>query len=112
MEYDSPWKDVLERLFQAAVELCFPAVAGQIQWSQGIEFLDKEFQKITRGAESGKRTVDKLAQVWRQDGAAEWVLVHVEIQAHRELDFAERMFDYYCRIRQRYHRDVASLAFL
>jgi predicted transposase/invertase (TIGR01784 family) len=40
------------------------------------------------------------------------VLIHVEVQNQPESNFAERMFCYYYRIRDRYSRQVASFAVL
>ncbi|MFO1423609.1 MAG: hypothetical protein U1F70_08135 [Candidatus Competibacteraceae bacterium] len=40
------------------------------------------------------------------------MLVHVEVQGQYEARFAERMFTYYTRIRDRYQRPVGSLAVL
>jgi hypothetical protein len=56
--------------------------------------------------------VDKLVKVWRRGGQEAWVLVHVEVQAKRQADFAGRMSDYNASIWRRYRRDVASLAVL
>jgi predicted transposase YdaD len=111
-DYDSPWKDILESYFQSALELCFPQIARQINWSKGVQLLSKEFQKIVRRSELGRRSVDVLAQVWSVAGQEQWVLLHVEVQAQRDPDFPRRMFDYYSRICQRYNRPVASLAIL
>jgi hypothetical protein len=111
-DYDSPWKDILETYFQSALELCFPQIARQVDWSKGVQLLDKEFQKIVRRSELGRRNVDVLAQVWTIAGREQWVLLHVEVQAQRDPDFPRRMFDYYSRICQRYNRPVASLAIL
>ena len=57
-DYDSPWKDILETYFQPALELCFPQIARQINWSKGVQLLSKEFQKIVRRSELGRRSVD------------------------------------------------------
>jgi len=38
-DYDSPWKDILETYFQPALELCFPRIARQINWSKGVQLL-------------------------------------------------------------------------
>lgn len=103
-DYDSPWKEALERYFPEAHE--------DIDWSRGYEFLDKELQQVVRDAASGKRHVDKLAKVWRKGGAEVWVLVHVEVQAQVDADFAERMYQYNYRLFDRYHRQVASLGVL
>lgn len=111
-DYDSPWKDILETYFQSALELCFPRIARQINWAKGVQLLSKEFQKIVRRSELGRRNVDVLVQVWSRTGQAHWVLLHVEVQAQREAAFPRRMFDYHSRICQRYNRPVVSLAIL
>jgi hypothetical protein len=46
-DYDSPWKDILETYFQSALELCFPQIARQINWSKGVQLLSKEFWTFT-----------------------------------------------------------------
>ncbi|AHF02384.1 hypothetical protein THIAE_09500 [Thiomicrospira aerophila AL3] len=40
------------------------------------------------------------------DGQSHWVLIHVEVQGEPEVDFAERMFKYNYRIRNKYAKDV------
>jgi hypothetical protein len=92
--------------------LCFPRIARQINWARGVQLLSKEFQKLVRRSELGRRNVDVLVQVWTMTGREQWVLLHVEVQAQRDPAFPRRMFDYYSRICQRYDRPVASLAIL
>jgi hypothetical protein len=79
-DYDSPWKDVLERYFPAFLAFFFPAIDAAIDWAHGYEFLDKELQQIARDAQLGRRYADKLIKVWRRDGDEVWVLIHVEVQ--------------------------------
>jgi hypothetical protein len=110
--YDPPWKKILSVFFRPALELCFPAIAADIDWEKGCEFLDKEFEQIVRQSETGSRYVDKLAKVWRNNGSEQWVLLHVEVQVQWEADLARRLFDYYSRIRQRYDRPVATIVIL
>jgi hypothetical protein len=111
-DYDNPWKEALTVYFQPFMAFFFPAIADSIDWERGYEFLDKEFQQITRDAESGRVYADKLVKVWRADGAEVWVLIHVEIQSQVQADFAERMYVYNYRIFDRYRRPVVSLAVL
>ncbi len=111
-DFDTPWKDVLEIYFEDFVSFFFPQAHAGIDWNQGFEFLDKELQQVVRDAELGKRLVDKLVKIYRMAGEETWVLIHIEIQGQREIDFAERMFVYYYRIYDRYRRSVASLAVL
>lgn len=74
--------------------------------------MDKEFQKITRTAQTGRRHVDKLVEVHLRGGQETWVLIHIEVQGTQEADFAKRMFVYYYRIFDKYQRPPVSLAVL
>ncbi|TBU88680.1 hypothetical protein DNJ95_17865 [Stutzerimonas kirkiae] len=111
-DHDSPWKEALEVFFQPFLQLLFPDIEALVDWRQPPLFLDKELQKITGDAESGRRYVDKLARVLLLDGEERWLLVHTEVQGTPERDFAERMYRYYSRIRERYRLAVISLAVL
>jgi len=111
-DYDSVWKEALDRYFEAFLALLFPQIHRLIDWSRGYESLDKEFQQIVREAEVGRRYVDKLVKVWTLDGVECWVLIHVEIQTTREAEFPRRMYVYNYRVFDRYNRAVASLAVL
>jgi len=111
-DHDSPWKEALELRFPEFLALLFPAVYGLISWQQEVTFLDKELQQILPNAENGRTYADKLVQVECIDGVTRWVLVHVEVQGEPEAAFAERMFKYNYRIRDKYAKDVISLAVL
>src|SRR3954470_22324032 len=67
-DYDSPWKDILERYLADFLAFFFPQAHTAIDWSLGYTFLDKELQAVMRDAELGRRLADKLVQVWRRDG--------------------------------------------
>ncbi|TBV04168.1 hypothetical protein [Stutzerimonas kirkiae] len=111
-DLDSPWKEALEVFFQPFLQLLFPDIEALIDWRQPVAFLDKELQKIAGAAEGGRRYVDKLARVRLLDGAEHWLLIHTEVQGEPQRDFAERMYRYYSRIRERYQLPVISLAVL
>jgi hypothetical protein len=109
---DSPWKEILEAYFPQAMQFFFPQTAALIDWERPHEFLDKEFQQITREAEQGRRYADKLVRVWQLDGEEIWLLIHVEIQATPEDTFEERMFSYNLRIFDKFGKPAISLAIL
>ncbi len=111
-DFDSPWKDVLDLFFEAALEFFFPAAHVQIDWARGYEFLDKELQKITADAALGRRVADKLVKVWLKTGQELWVLLHLEVQGQRETDFATRVYVYNFRIFDRFNAPVASFVIL
>jgi hypothetical protein len=111
-DYDGAWKETLERFLPQFLELAFPAIHRAVDWSKPVRFLDTELQEIVRAAEAGTLRVDKLVEVVRFDGVEDWLLIHAEVQTQREAGFAERMFDYHCRIRNRFERPLVSLAVL
>jgi hypothetical protein len=39
-DFDSPWKDVLNRYFPQFMEFFFPEAYRDIDWDKGHEFLD------------------------------------------------------------------------
>lgn len=111
-DFDSPWKDLLDELFEPFMAFFFPAVHVAIDWSREIEFLDKELQKITADAPLGRRFVDKLVKVWLKNGQQTWVLTHVEIQGTYDIDLPFRLFVYYYRIFDRYQAQIATFSVL
>ncbi|MBI4601136.1 MAG: cytosolic protein, partial [Planctomycetes bacterium] len=106
MAADNAWKDILERNFQDFLAFFFPAAHAAIDWSRGVEFLDKELEAIAPGFKASRRVVDKLAKVFLRRpvrGLAEaWFLVHVEIQGRGGPPLDERMHVYDYRIFDRY----------
>ena len=111
-DYDSPWKEALDRWFQPFIAFFFPLTHADIDWSRGYETLDTELQQVVRDAELGRRYADKLVKVWLRDGSEEWLLIHVEVQGRREEDFARRVYVYNYRIFDRYNAEVVSLVVL
>ncbi len=111
-DYDSPWKDILERFFPQFTSFFFPLVHQGIDWNREYTFLDKEFQQLVRDSEMGRRLADKLVRVHTLDGTPLMVLIHVEVQGSHETDFSERMYVYNYRIYDKYRCPVVSLAVL
>ncbi len=111
-DHDSPWKEALSHRFPEFLALLFPQVHAGVDWSRGHDFLDKELQQIVHDAGTGRRYADKLVKVFTLDGVETWVLIHVEVQGEAEAAFAERMYVYHYRLRDRYAVQVVSLAVL
>jgi hypothetical protein len=112
IDQDSPWKDILRHSFQDAITFFLPKISVQIDWSRPHEFLDKEFQKIAPEGTIGKRYADQLVKVWLKQGQEIWLLLHVEIQASPEKNFAKRMLIYHLRIFDLFDSHAISLAIL
>lgn len=93
-DYDSPWKEILERYFEEFLAFFFPHVHDGIDWETEYEFLDKELQQVVRDAKLGRRLVDKLVKVYRKDTEQEiWVLIHVEVQGFHEKAFEKKSWN-------------------
>ena len=103
---------MLHELFADFLALVHRELHGAIDWSRQPEFLDKEIQAVARRAATGRRYVDVLVKVWLRDGQEQWLLIHVEVQAQPQDDFAERMYAYHALLFLRYRRPVVSLAVL
>ena len=111
-DMDGGWKQMIEDYLEEFFRFFFPDVHASINFQAGHKFLDKELAKVLVDTETGDRRADKLIQVQWMDGTVEWVLLHVEVQAQSDADFAQRMYVYNYRIWDRYQKPVISLALL
>ncbi|TAE17098.1 MAG: hypothetical protein EAZ95_07005 [Bacteroidetes bacterium] len=107
---DILWKGIIEDLFDDFLPYFFPDLSQEIDFQAGFEFLDKELDTLLPEAEAGKRNADKLVKVFTKQGNAHFILLHIEVQGYKDEDFAERMFTYFYRIRDRWKADTTALA--
>ena len=111
--FDKPWKQIVPALFAHFLAFFAPEVAQEIDWSRKPQFLDKELHRIAKGFGRRRRsTADFLVKVWRLDGGEQWLIIHIELQAQKDTDFAERMFLYNVRAYDLYRQPIISLAVL
>jgi predicted transposase YdaD len=105
-------KSAFEEFFPDLLRFFYPDEVKAFDFDRNIEFLDKELREITpeTSKKGGNRYVDLLARCYLKNGREEWILVHIEIQGKNQQKFAERMFEYWYRIYDRYKVNVASLA--
>jgi len=111
-DFDSPWKQLIEELFESFLEFFFPLLYADIDFSRGYEFKSKELYKLLKEQEIGKRFADELIKVYLKNGTERWLLIHIEVQGYKEENFPLRMFVYYYRIFDKYNHKVLSLALL
>jgi hypothetical protein len=112
---DILWKVIMEEVFPDLLRFIYPDADDEYNMERGFEFLDKELAELNPqpDGEKDSRFADKLVKVYHRDGVEEWVLLHVEVQGdtHDRDAFAERMYTYFYRIRDRYPgRLVSALA--
>ncbi len=111
-DFDNAWKEAVGLLFEDLILLFFPHVHKEIDWSRKVEFLDTTLKSIARSAKIGMRHADKLAKVFLKDGEECWLLIHIEVQSQFDASFPARMVIYHFRIREKYKKEVFSLAIL
>ena len=111
-DYDGAWKETVEVFLPGLVELSLPAIAGEIDWSRGYEFLDSELRSLFPRRGSRRSRVDKLVHVFFKDGRSQWIYLHLEIQSQASEDTPVRMFQYYYRIYDQHRMPILSLAIL
>ncbi len=108
---DTLWKAILEDLFDDFLRFFYENADDLFDINRGFEFLDKELEDLFPQTETENiRYVDKLVKVWLKNGTEEWILIHIEVQNKGEKSFAERMFIYFYRIRDRYKRRITAWA--
>jgi len=101
-------------VFADLLRFVFPDADEVYNMERGFEFLDKELAELDPQPDEGKdsRFADKLVKVYHRDGEEECVLLHVEIQGNTSnpARFAERMHEYWYRIRDSKRKLVSALA--
>ena len=110
---DVLWKVVMEEVFDDFLRFIYPDADKVYDIRRGFQFLEKELAELHPDPEeeTDTRFADKLVKVFHRDGEEEWVLLHIEIQGDtsKRLEFSERMFRYFYRIFDRYHRPISAV---
>jgi hypothetical protein len=100
------FKEFLREFLPAFLTMFFPEEAVLLNFDH-LRFLDKEV--FTDFPEGDTREADLIAEVQTQSGEPELLLIHIEVQAKRNSDFAFRMWQYYSLIRLRHRKPVFPL---
>ena len=87
-----------------------PELHKHVDFSKETDFLDKELFQEVVDEQKGRRFADRLAKVHLKNGQERWVLVHIEVQSVNEIEFPERMFQYFYRIYDRYKEKIVAIA--
>jgi hypothetical protein len=111
-DYDNPWKLALDDYLDEFMLFYFPDIYHKIDWTEGYQSLDTEFQAVVRDADLGNQRADKLVKVITSDVKSEIVYIHIEVQSQKDNDFERRMFTYNYRIFDKYGQFPVSLAVL
>jgi predicted transposase/invertase (TIGR01784 family) len=99
-DYDSAWKDVIEKLFEQFLEFFFPHIHQDIDFAKGYEFLSQELRHIFPNGNVGKRYADEVVRIHLKDGSVKClaIFIHIEVQGKKDKYFPERTYVYNYRI--------------
>jgi hypothetical protein len=111
-DYDSGWKEAIEKYFEEFILFFFPHAHKDIDFTKPVEFLDKEFNKIVKYGKAKKRYSDSLVKVFLKNGTEQWILTHIEVHGYKESRFEKRLYQYNYRIDDRHDREVITLVIL
>jgi len=109
-DYDSPWKRALKHNVVEFLAFFFPQYRELIDSHRPISFRDKELAQVAGDGRPHVLIADLLASVFLCDGRE--VLLHIEIQAQRDPNLAERILDYNHCLYKNYRLPVASFVVL
>jgi len=110
--YDLPWKAVVAHAFHPFMDFYFPDFSARIDWRQRPRFRDKELAGFGIGAKADVMAADLVVEVYLGGAHKRKTLLHIEIQAQRDVALARRVHDYNYRIGKAYGLPVVSLVLL
>ena len=98
IDHDRLFKELISTFFVDFLDLFVPETLEYLDVNS-LEFLDKEvFTDVTAG---DHHEVDLVVK-GKFQGQSACFLIHVEYQASKKGNFPERMFTYFCRLREKY----------
>ena len=111
IDYDSHWKEIIGEFFEDFTAFFMPDLHEKADFTRPVDFLEQELLDIFKTKYKGKHINDKLVKVYLKDGTEKWILIHIEVQATFEKEFAKRMFLYYALIYTKYEiEDITAIA--
>lgn len=110
--FDMAWKVAISHAFRPFLAFFFPELGARIDWSRRPRFRDKELAAIGFGTAAGGLVADMLVEVGLRGSGEQIALIHIEVQAQRDMTLASRIFDYRNRISKQHSQPVISLVLL
>lgn len=108
--WDESFKLLLEKFLPEFLELAYPELFAEIDWTVPPQWLNPETHYFRRPSQVEKKVVDKLVRVKLKNG--KFQILHPEIQASREKDFDGRVRSYNIRLELHHQEPIATLLIL
>lgn len=106
LDHDQLFKRLIRTFFKEFMELFFPEVAREIDFSH-VVFLSEEVAAALTGGRKGR--VDLLIET-KLRGEEALIIIHIEPQSYYEPAFPERMFLYAAKLYETYRRPILPIA--
>ncbi len=107
IDHDQIFKNLIKNFFKEFMELFLPDAAKAINFRR-ITFLEKEY--FTDASGGKRKQMDLVVRAGLKGGGEEFILVHTEFQATKDMDFARRMYEYYSQLYLRYGKPIIPVA--
>lgn len=109
LDQDGLWKKIITDMFEPFMLFFAPDLYEKLDWSKTPDSLEQELYRVFP-VKKGTKYTDKLMKVHLKNGEDQWILIHVEVQGSAEENFAERMFQYFYRIFDKYQKKIFAIA--
>ena len=107
---DQVWKAAFRKLMPQFVEFFFPHKYDEIDWSKGVEYLDKELNTLLLKSKVKNRIADVLVKLHLKNGDTIWILLHIEVQGYIDNAFALRVHQMSYRIEDLFGQNPVMLS--
>lgn len=99
IDYDGRWKSLIETLFEHFVDFFLSDIYDDINFTIPPVFLKQDASKIVASKrKKGDLVVDCLVKVRLKDGTDKILVIHIEIQGYKNIDYGKKMYQSFCRI--------------
>lgn len=109
IDHDGLFKELLTTFFREFLDLFAPRV---FEYGKPTSLTLAGTETVRDSHETGARRADLVVKVDFRGGEQTFFLIHVEVQAQTQTEFAKRMFHYFARLHQMYDALVYPIALL
>jgi hypothetical protein len=106
IDHDRLFKELIQTYFEEFILLFYPEIFEWIDFTH-LKFLDKELNSGPRNRK--KRRVDLIVET-KLLNQESLIIVHIESQASYQIHFNQRMFVYFSRLFEKYHKPILPIA--
>lgn len=109
--YERAWNEIIEVCFADIIKY-IPNVNAGIDIELPYEFLNRDFQQISRDNEMIGEYTSKLVRVWLNKEEEEWIMLHLHVQGKYFEDLPRNMFIQSGRIYQHFDKHPIAIVIL